>query len=78
MKREIFFVGIIIIFAGSLITIYDYPQLYHYYNLTNEEKSLLDIEIYEKFQRMQIEFAIGIALLGIGTVLSGYGMFKKP
>ena len=77
MKREKFFIGIILIVGGLLITIYDYPQLYYFDNLPMEEKALLERETLDKFQRMQIEFFVGITLLVGGTILSILSIFRK-
>ena len=77
MKREVFFIGIILVIGGSLITIYDYPQLEYFHNLSIEEKSLLEREVFDKFNRMQIEFFVGVSLLVGGTTCSIISIFKK-
>ena len=65
----LFLMGIIVLVLGTLIIIFDYPQIEYfenidfklYYSLLDEEKDI--------HQRLIIEFTIGLVILGLGILL---------
>ena len=64
------------IIIGSLIIVYDYPQLEYLKNLEEEQITGSDESIRLQ-DRLQIEFTIGIIVLISGMVLGLYGIIKK-
>lgn len=65
----LFLVGIIVLVLGTLIIIFDYPQIEYFENIDFElYYSLLDEEK-EIHQRLIIEFTIGLVILGLGVLL---------
>ena len=65
----LFLVGIIVLVLGTLIIIFDYPQIEYFENIDFElYYSLLDKEK-EIHQRLVIEFTIGLVILGVGVLL---------
>ncbi len=73
----VFFVGIIILIVGIFIVIFDYPQIQYFENLESETFLLLEPEKQSIYERLKIEFSIGIALLVIGISLSIISLVKK-
>ena len=72
-----FFVGIIILIVGIFIVIFDYPQIQYFENLESEAFLLLEPEKQSIYERLKIEFSIGITLLIIGISLSIISLVKK-
>ena len=65
----LFLVGIIVLVLGTLIIIFDYPQIEYFENIDFElYYSLLDEEK-EIHQRLVIEFTIGLVIFGLGVLL---------
>ncbi len=65
----LFLVGIIVLVLGTLIIIFDYPQIEYFENIDFElYYSPLDKEK-EIHQRLVIEFTIGLVILGLGVLL---------
>ena len=73
MKPAHVFSGLILIIIGSLIIVYDYPQLEYLKNLEGEQI----VESINLKERLQIEFTIGIIILIGGATLGLYGIVKK-
>ena len=73
MKPAHVFSGLILIIIGSLIIVYDYPQLEYLKNLEGEQI----VESFNLKERLQIEFTIGIIILIGGATLGLYGIVKK-
>jgi len=73
----VFFVGIIILIVGIFIVIFDYPQIQYFENLESETFLLLESEKQSIYERLKIEFSIGITLLVIGISLSIISLVKK-
>ena len=69
LKNEtLFFVGIVFLILGSMIIIFDYPQIQFLDKVTsNQDHGYLGtLDIHE---RLKIEISIGIGLLITGIVL---------
>ena len=73
-----FFVGLIILMVGIFIVIFDYPQIQYLENLESEPYYLLEEETKNIYERLKVEFAIGITILAIGIVLSVISLIKAP
>ena len=73
----VFFVGIIILIVGIFIVIFDYPQIQYFENLESKTFLLLEPEKQSIYERLKIEFSIGITLLVIGISLSIISLVKK-
>ena len=70
----LFFVGIATLILGILIVLFDYPQIQY---LENEDSSqLLDGEKRSLYQRLLIEFSVGLGISGLGSLLL-VGSFLK-
>ena len=69
--------GLIILILGSFIMIFDYPQIEYFNYLQNENSITLEQDKKEIFQKILIEFTIGVILLIIGIVLILISMLKK-
>jgi hypothetical protein len=72
-NQTLFFVGIIVLILGTLIIIFDYPQL----NLDSESYYMLDEEKKNIHQRMKIEIAVGIGLAVTGIGLLAVSFSKR-
>ena len=72
-----FLVGLIILILGSFVIVFDYPQIQYFNNLENENRITLEIEQKEIFQKILIEFTIGVILLIFGIVLFLISMLKR-
>ena len=72
----LFFIGIIFLVLGTLIIIFDYPQIQFFENKDFESYYLLDEEKKTIHQRLILEFSIGIVILGLGSSLL-VGSFLK-
>jgi divalent metal cation (Fe/Co/Zn/Cd) transporter len=73
-----FFIGLIILMVGIFIIIFDYPQIQYLQNLESEPYYLLEEETKNIYERLKIEFAIGITILAIGIVLCMFSLIKAP
>lgn len=73
----LFFVGITIAILGSLIMIFDFPQIQYFESMESESYLMLEGEDKDIHQRLKIEFAIGSSLLGVGIIFLLLSVFKK-
>ena len=73
----LFFAGITIAILGSLIVIFDYPQILYFESMESESYLMLDGEDRDIHQRLKIEFAIGSGILGVGVIFLVFSMFQK-
>jgi len=65
----LFLVGIILLVLGTLIIIFDYPQIEYFENIDFKLYNSLLVEEKEIHQRLVIEFTIGLVILGVGVLL---------
>lgn len=65
----LFLVGIIVLVLGTLIIIFDYPQIEYFENIDFKLYNSLLVEEKEFHQRLVIEFTIGLVILGLGVLL---------
>ncbi len=76
-NQTLFFVGIIVLILGTLIIIFDYPQLQILDNLDSESYYMLDEEKKNIHQRMKIEITVGIGLAVTGIGLLALSFSKR-
>ena len=76
-NQKKFLVGVVIIILGTFIIIYDYPQIEYFNNLEKETFQILENNKKEIYQKIFIEFSIGIILFGLGITLILISVFKR-
>ena len=69
--------GLIILILGSFVIVFDYPQIEYLNYLENDNSITLEKDKKEIFQKILIEFTIGVILLIIGIVLILISMLKR-
>ena len=74
---SLFFIGIIVLILGSLIIIFDYPQIQYLESMDLREYSLLDEEQKNIHQRIIIEFTIGFVIIGVGGLVTSSSFLKR-
>ena len=62
---------------GSFVIVFDYPQIEYFNNLENDNYITIENDQKEIFQKILIEFTIGIILFGIGMTLIIISMLKR-
>ncbi len=72
-----FLIGLIILILGSFVIVFDYPQIEYFNNLENDNYITIENDQKEIFQKILIEFTIGIILFGIGMTLIVISMLKR-
>tara|TARA_B100000315_G_C14119204_1_gene381746 strand:+ start:79 stop:330 length:252 start_codon:yes stop_codon:yes gene_type:complete len=73
----LFLIGIIVLILGFLIIIFDYPQIRYFENIDLKSYNLLVEEKKSMYQRLVIEFSIGIVILGVGGVVMISSFLKR-
>ena len=73
----LFLVGIILLVLGTLIIIFDYPQIEYFESIDFKLYNSLLVEDKEIHRRLLIEFTIGIIILGIGGLLIAGSFLKR-
>jgi hypothetical protein len=76
-NASLFLGGIILLVLGTLIIIFDYPQIEYFENIDFESYSSLLVEEKEIHQRLIIEFSIALIILGIGVLLIVGSLLKR-
>ena len=69
--------GLIILILGSFVIVFDYPQIQYLNNLENENYVTLETEQKEIFQKILVEFIIGIILFVFGISLIIISTLKR-
>ena len=72
-----FLLGLIILILGSFVIVFDYPQIQYFDNLENENYVTLETEQKEIFQKILVEFIIGIILFVFGISLIIISTLKR-
>ena len=62
---------------GTFIIVYDYPQIEYFNNLEKETFQILENDKREIYQKILIEFLIGIIFFGVGIMLILISIFKR-
>ena len=73
----LFFIGIIVLILGSLIIIFDYPQIQYFESMDLNSYSSLVQEKKEIHQRLQFEFSIGLTILVGGASILFLSFLKR-
>ena len=76
-NQKKFLVGLVIIILGTFIIVYDYPQIEYFNNLEKKTFQILENNKKEIYQKIFIEFSIGIILFGLGITLILISVFKR-
>jgi c-di-AMP phosphodiesterase-like protein len=76
-NQKKFLIGLIIMILGTFIIVYDYPQIEYFNDLEKETFQILENDKREIYQKILIEFLIGIIFFGIGIMLILISIFKK-
>ena len=76
-NQKKFLVGVVIIILGTFIIIYDYPQIEYFNNLEKETFQILENNKKEIYQKILVEFLIGVILFGLGIMLILISMLKR-
>ena len=72
-----FLMGLIIMILGSFIIVFDYPQIEYFHYLENETYEILDNDKNEIYEKILVEFSIGITLFGLGIILIIISILKR-
>jgi multisubunit Na+/H+ antiporter MnhB subunit len=72
-----FLVGLIILILGSFVIVFDYPQIQYLYYLEKDTSQTLEKDEKEIYQKILIEFSIGIVLFGLGIFLILISILKR-
>ena len=75
-NQKKFLVGLIIMILGSFVIVFDYPQVQYFYYLENNTSQILEKDRKEIYQKILIEFSIGIILLVLGIFLILISIFE--
>lgn len=75
---SLFLAGIIVIIIGMLVVIFDYPQIQYFSQVVADSQQIIELQDRDFYQRLQIEFSIGIGVLALGVMLVLISVLKKP
>ena len=73
----LFLVGITLLVLGTLIIIFDYPQIEYFESIDFKLYNSLLVEDKEIHQKLIIEFTIGLIILGAGVLLIMCSSLKR-
>ena len=76
-NQKKFLVGLVIMILGTFIIVYDYPQIEYFNKLEKENFQILENDKKEIFQKIFIEFSIGMIFFGLGIMLILISVFKR-
>ena len=76
-NQKKFLVGLVIMILGTFIIVYDYPQIEYFNDLKKETFQILENDKREIYQKIFIEFLIGIIFFGVGIMLILISIFKR-
>ena len=76
-NQKKFLIGLIIMILGTFIIVYDYPQIEYFNDLEKETFQILENDKREIYQKILIEFLIGIIFFGVGIMLILISIFKR-
>ena len=75
-NTTLFLIGIILVILGSIIVIFDYPQIMHLEN-SGGESQIYGMEERIIHERLVLELAAGVAILGIGLAMVAGSMLDR-
>jgi hypothetical protein len=67
-NQTLFFIGIIFVMLGSMIIIFDYPQI-QFLDKVKSDQNYWQMDNLDIHQRLKIEISVGFGFLVIGIVL---------
>ena len=67
-NQTLFFIGIIFVMLGSMIIIFDYPQI-QFLDKVKSDQNYWQMDNLDIHQRLEIEISVGFGFLVIGIVL---------
>ena len=76
-NTTLFLIGIILLILGSFVTVFDYPQIKYFENMSSEMYIALESEQKEIHNRLIIEFSIGIVILLAGCSMFVVSLFRN-
>ena len=62
---------------GAFIIIFDYPQIEYFNYLENDVGQVLENDKKEIYQKILVEFSIGVTLFGLGIILILISILKR-
>ena len=75
-NATLLFAGIIALVLGTLIIIFDYPQLQYFESLGKESGYRLDLEKKSIHERMAVGFTVAVIITIAGIILLGMSFLK--
>ena len=76
-NQKKFLVGLIILILGAFIIVFDYPQIEYFNYLENNTSQIFEIDKKEIYQKILVEFSIGVILFGLGIMLILIEVLKR-
>ena len=62
---------------GAFIIVFDYPQIEYFNYLENNTSQIFETDKKEIYQKILLEFSIGVILFGLGIMLILISMLKR-
>ena len=62
---------------GAFIIVFDYPQIEYFNYLENKTSQIFETDKKEIYQKILVEFSIGVILFGLGIMLILISMLKR-
>ena len=62
---------------GAFIIVFDYPQIEYFNYLENNTSQIFETDKKEMYQKILVEFSIGVILFGLGIMLILISMLKR-
>ena len=62
---------------GAFIIVFDYPQIEYFNYLENDTSQIFETDKKEIYQKILVEFSIGVILFGLGIMLILISMLKR-
>ena len=62
---------------GAFIIVFDYPQIEYFNYLENKTSQIFETDKKEIYQKILVEFLIGVILFGLGIMLILISMLKR-
>ena len=62
---------------GAFIIVFDYPQIEYFNYLENNTSQIFETDKKEIYQKILVEFLIGVILFGFGIMLILISMLKR-
>ena len=62
---------------GAFIIVFDYPQIQYFNYLENDIYQILENDKKEIYQKILVEFFVGVTVFGLGIMLILISIFKR-